>query len=74
MKIRRRLTRIIKIFALIVSILWRTYTLFDTKSLGPKGENIWTFGQVVPLVLLLTPLLTLGENFLPLCEFYGLVC
>lgn len=39
-----------------------TKRLFTTRSFGPKDENDWTFGQVVPLVLLVAPIVNLIEH------------
>lgn len=43
---------------------WSTRNLVLTRSFGPVAENSWSFGQIIALVLLLGPLLTIFEYVL----------
>jgi hypothetical protein len=46
----------------IFALIWGTTRLSYTRKLGPKEENEWSFGQTLPLVLLLAPLAAIIEN------------
>lgn len=48
---------------LTFSLIWGTKRLFETRQMGPEEENEWTFGQTLPLVLLIAPLATIIEHF-----------
>ena len=37
--------------------------LIDTRRIGPSDENSWAFGQILPLVLLAAPIVTIIEHF-----------
>ena len=37
--------------------------LIETRKTGPSEENSWTFGQILPLVLLAAPIVTVIEHF-----------
>ena len=36
--------------------------LIDTRGAGPREENSWAFGQILPLVLLAAPIVTIIEH------------
>ncbi|KAK2813374.1 hypothetical protein FQN50_000689 [Emmonsiellopsis sp. PD_5] len=55
-----------EIYWLVVSVIWGFVRLFETRSFGPKEENTWTFGQILPLLLLASPLIALFEHGLEL--------
>ena len=59
-------SNIFDIFRIYASLIWVTYSLFSYKqaaaSNGMTGnENDWTFGQLLPLLLLALPLFTILE-------------
>lgn len=43
------------------SLIWGTMRLFYTRR--PSEENEWSFGQLVPVLLLLLPVLLVTEAF-----------
>ena len=45
----------------MVSATWGVVRLVQLRAWGPNDENHWAFGQVVPLVLLVAPLLPVFE-------------
>ncbi|UPK94931.1 hypothetical protein LCI18_005866 [Fusarium solani-melongenae] len=50
---------------LTLSGSWVTRRFVKTRQLGSKDENEWTFGQILPLLLVVAPLATVLEHFLP---------
>uniref|UniRef100_A0A4E9ENQ1 Uncharacterized protein n=1 Tax=Gibberella zeae TaxID=5518 RepID=A0A4E9ENQ1_GIBZA len=52
-----------EVYWLTFSLIWGTKRLFETRQMGPEEENEWTFGQTLPLVLLIAPLATIIEHF-----------
>lgn len=48
---------------MIFALIWGTKRLFYTRKLGPTEENEWSFGQTLPLVLLLAPVAAVFDNF-----------
>jgi hypothetical protein len=44
-----------------ISFSWGLINLIQTRSSADGGENDWSFGQVVPVVLIAAPLLVLVE-------------
>ncbi|CAF3518362.1 unnamed protein product [Fusarium graminearum] len=53
-----------EVYWLTFTLIWGTKRLFETRKLGPEEENEWTFGQTLPLVLLIAPLAAVIEHFL----------
>ncbi|RTE74071.1 hypothetical protein BHE90_011492 [Fusarium euwallaceae] len=54
-----------QVYWLTLSALWVTRRYFKTRVLGPKEEDEWTFGQVLPLLLVVAPLAAILEQFIP---------
>ncbi|CVL07952.1 uncharacterized protein FMAN_09699 [Fusarium mangiferae] len=52
-----------EVYWVIFALIWGTKRLFYTRNLGPSEENEWSFGQTLPLVLLLAPVAAIFENF-----------
>ncbi|QPC60568.1 hypothetical protein HYE67_002799 [Fusarium culmorum] len=52
-----------EVYWLTFSLIWGTKRLFETRQMGPEEENEWTFGQTLPLVLLIAPLAAIIEHF-----------
>lgn len=50
---------------IIISFSWGLIQLIQTRKSAYGGENDWSFGQVVPVVLIGAPLLTFYEFFYP---------
>jgi hypothetical protein len=46
-----------------VSFAWGAIHLVATLSTADAGSNDWTFGQIVPLVLLAAPFIAIIEYF-----------
>ncbi|KAF5547483.1 hypothetical protein FPHYL_10223 [Fusarium phyllophilum] len=51
-----------EVYWVVFALIWGTKRLSYTRKLGPKEENEWSFGQTLPLVLLLAPLAAIIEN------------
>ncbi|KAI1777780.1 hypothetical protein F4818DRAFT_325527 [Hypoxylon cercidicola] len=51
-----------EIYWLAISLSWGTLNLFTVRNYGPLSENTYTFGQVLPLIMLAAPLLSILEN------------
>lgn len=47
-----------------LSAIWATRRFSRTRLLGPKQEDEWTFGQVLPVLLAVAPLAAILEHFL----------
>ncbi|KAJ3539856.1 hypothetical protein NM208_g5315 [Fusarium decemcellulare] len=57
-----RFTNVVnRVYWLLISAIWGTIKLFLTKSTAEVDENDWTFGQILPAVLLLGPFVTAAE-------------
>lgn len=54
-----------EVYWLTLSAIWATRRFFKTRQLGPKEEDEWTFGQILPLLLVVAPLAAILEHFLP---------
>ncbi|RSL70058.1 hypothetical protein CEP54_001950 [Fusarium duplospermum] len=54
-----------QVYWLTLSALWVTRRYFKTRLLGPREENEWTFGQVLPLLLVVAPLAAILEQVIP---------
>ncbi|RSL77982.1 hypothetical protein CEP51_008600 [Fusarium floridanum] len=54
-----------EVYWLSLSALWVTRRYFKTRRLGPEEENEWTFGQVLPVLLVVAPLAAIFEHLLP---------
>jgi hypothetical protein len=56
---------------LFISLVWGTRRLCSTrfKADNRLQENYWTFGQLVPVLLLLTPLLNIVDTWLSMDSF-----
>ncbi|EXA28771.1 hypothetical protein FOVG_19643 [Fusarium oxysporum f. sp. pisi HDV247] len=52
---------LLDVISLVVSGIWGSLRLTQVRYLGPEDENNWTFGQVIPLVLLGIPALSIYE-------------
>ena len=55
----------IQVFWLLISFFWGALKFFQTFLRAPQGNSAWTFGQIVPVVLLAAPLLALAEYLYP---------
>lgn len=44
-------------------VIWATLRLADMMEYRPVDESTWTFGQIIPVVLLAAPILATGEIF-----------
>ncbi|KAM5378820.1 hypothetical protein ACJZ2D_004293 [Fusarium nematophilum] len=53
----------ISVYWLLVSAIWGTIKLFMAKSSAYVDEDDWTFGQILPIFLLLGPLVTTAATF-----------
>ncbi|KAK4449659.1 hypothetical protein QBC34DRAFT_404587 [Podospora aff. communis PSN243] len=51
-----------EVYWLIVSVSWGTKKLVATRKFSPGGESSWSFGQVLPLILLAAPLVSFLES------------
>ncbi|EWZ46186.1 hypothetical protein FOWG_16661 [Fusarium oxysporum f. sp. lycopersici MN25] len=52
-----------EVYWVTFALIWGTKRLFYNRKLGPGEENEWTFGQTLPLVLLIAPLAAIVEQF-----------
>lgn len=51
------------LWTLIIGVFWGTIRIITFKAFAsPPGENVWTFGQTLPLLLMLLPLTMLVER------------
>lgn len=48
---------------ILVGFLWASVKFFASYEAGPPNDVRWSFGQVVPVVLLAGPLLAIFETF-----------
>ena len=48
---------------MVGSFSWGLIRLLQASQVEDRGSSDWSFGQVVPLVLLAAPLLTIFETF-----------
>lgn len=48
---------------MVGSFAWGIIRLMQTLQIEDRGSSDWSFGQVIPLVLLVAPLLTIFESF-----------
>lgn len=56
---------LIQVFYLYFVVAWGSHKVISLRiERGPKGENTWTFGQVVPVVSILGPVFALSDTFL----------
>ncbi|KAF5599652.1 hypothetical protein FPANT_3184 [Fusarium pseudoanthophilum] len=51
-----------EVYWVIFALIWGTKRLLYTRKRGPKEENEWSFGQTLPLILLLAPMAAILEN------------
>ena len=55
-----------------VSLSWGTLLVFTARAKAPsqirKDENSWGFGQIIPLLLLILPLIAVLEAFYGSCN------
>ena len=52
-----------QILWLCFALAWGTIHLFTARSYLPQGaENVWSFGQTLPVVLLMLPVLSIAED------------
>jgi hypothetical protein len=54
-----------KVWWLVASFGWGVLNLVGTLGLSDGGNSDWTFGQIIPVVLLAAPLLSLFEYLYP---------
>ncbi|PVI05626.1 hypothetical protein DM02DRAFT_85068 [Periconia macrospinosa] len=54
-----------EVYWLLVSITWGSFHLVNTKWSTSVGDNAWTFGQILPVILLVAPFITMVEFFIP---------
>ncbi|KAI8715813.1 hypothetical protein NCS52_01089700 [Fusarium sp. LHS14.1] len=54
-----------EVYWLTLSASWVKRRFVKTRQLGSKEENEWTFGQILPLLLVVAPLATVLKHFLP---------
>ena len=58
-----------QILWLAFALAWGTEHLFETRSLTDEvesdtsDENIWSFGQLFPVILLALPMLSIAESY-----------
>jgi hypothetical protein len=55
----------LQVFWLIAAFGWGCLQFFANWSMYPRGNSDWTFGQVVPVLLLASPLLAIIEFLYP---------
>jgi hypothetical protein len=55
----------VEVWWLFASFLWGVINLVSTLMLSNGGNSDWTFGQVVPIVLLMAPLIAVSEYLYP---------
>lgn len=48
---------------LLFSIIWITIRLNELRTSGPRDDGKWSFGQILPLILLIAPVAIALENF-----------
>lgn len=48
-----------------MTIIWVTFHIINSRNIAKVDDNNWTFGQILPVVLLVLPLLTMLEFFVP---------
>ncbi|KAI1768744.1 hypothetical protein GGR53DRAFT_350406 [Hypoxylon sp. FL1150] len=53
-----------EIYWLVIALAWGSLSLFGIRSYGPTTERAFTFGQVLPLVMLAAPLFSIFENLI----------
>ena len=58
---------------MVGSFSWGLIRLLQTLQIQDRGFSDWSFGQVVPLVLLAAPLLTIFESFSKGTSFFFLI-
>lgn len=51
-----------EVYWLGVTLIINTIRLAQVRELGPSGENTWSFGQILPMVLLGTPFFIIIES------------
>lgn len=47
----------------MISFCWGTLNLWMRPTLDEEGRNTWTFGQVMALLVVFAPLVTLVEGY-----------
>ncbi|KAI8934952.1 hypothetical protein NX059_008619 [Plenodomus lindquistii] len=55
----------LEVWWLVASYTWGIYNLrmsLKTHSKSPPNNNVWTFGQIAPIILLLAPILSMVES------------
>ncbi|KAF4434641.1 hypothetical protein F53441_13658 [Fusarium austroafricanum] len=52
-----------EVYWLLFSIIWITIRLVNLRNLGNQDDSKWTFGQVLPVFLLIAPFATAVETF-----------
>ena len=52
---------ILKVWWLLASFIWGVLQLAFTLLLSDGGNNDWTFGQIVPVLLIAAPLISIFE-------------
>ena len=55
-----------QILWLAFALAWGTTRLFFTRSIAEQDtfkENTWGFGQLIPVILLALPILSIGESY-----------
>lgn len=52
----------VQVYWLIISTIWGTIHIFQTRDSVEMDKNEWTFGQILPIVLLIAPLFALAEH------------
>ncbi|KFA62590.1 hypothetical protein S40285_10344 [Stachybotrys chlorohalonatus IBT 40285] len=53
---------VIEMLSLAMSALWGTLRLTALRSVGNPADNDWTFGQILPLLLMAAPLMPMVES------------
>lgn len=55
----------VKVLWILFSFVWGLIQLVQTRGSADGGKDDWSFGQVVPVVLICAPLLTFYQFFYP---------
>lgn len=54
----------IQTYWLIIALSWATLSLFSVREHGPSSEGTFTFGQVLPLIMLAAPVVSVSWNLI----------
>jgi len=51
-----------QVWGLLVAAGWGTFRLLALLSAGPDREGDWSFGQIIPVVMLLAPFVVFSDH------------